>query len=257
VIVFFFIGTGDVNAKAGMVNHVLPDVKIPTDVECQVTVSRFMKRPDHALETIYSILEESHRIFFLSYKSDIDTSIPDVKEILDELKQSVLGGSTLVFSGLTPLQSRMDGSHWWRLAEQYGAQCHNDISSATTHVISYRVDTSKVLCAQQRGIPIVTPDWILESIFNWERQDEAAFRPPNLPKTPPLQTVNLKMDDFNKEIEEMLDEEDDEDDDDSSSSDSDFDDIPDVPSPKRQRLSDAEDDEIDDLAEELENDLFG
>lgn len=217
LIVYFFIGTGDVNAKPGMVQHVLPDVNIPENVETKATMSHFVREPDHALETIFAILEEVHHNFFLQHDrmSDSSTDLPDVKEILDGLKNVTFSGVGVVFSGLAPRHTRMEETHWWRLAHQYGAICGSDLTSESTHVISYRSDTSKVLCGLQRGLHVVTPDWISQSIFSWERLPEANFKPARLPIIVPEpqidlsaialpEPLNLELEEFNREIDEEL-----------------------------------------------------
>lgn len=238
-----------------MIQHVLPEVNIPTNVEAQMSVSRFVRDPDHALETIFCVLEESHRLYFLQYREGEE--LPDVKEILDSLKSSILHGVSLVFSGLAPLHARMEDSHWWRLAEQYGATCLPDLFDNVTHVVSYRCDTSKVMCGVRRQLHIVTPEWILQSIFNWDRQPESNFRPPNLPphvgKVESVTNISIDLDELNAEIDEFMD--------DSSESDG--------VGRKRQRPDETDDEqavdkEVDDgsnfdsdgLVEELEQDLF-
>lgn len=214
---YFFIGIGDVNARPGMSQHVLPDVKIPTSVEYKATVSRFVREPDHALHDIFSVLEETHRAFFKQYKTDIPSELPDVKEILDGLKHSVFQDVAIVFSGLAPVQSRIEDSHLWRTAEQYGAVCDVEIVPRTTHIVSYRCDTSKVICGVQRNLQVVTPDWLLQSVFSWERLPEDNFRPARLPAavpddaeiyaeaTPVLGPLALDL--YEQEIEAMLAEE--------------------------------------------------
>lgn len=175
-LVFFFIGTGDINARPGMVQHVLPDVNVPSEVEPSVTRSRFVKDPDHALERIQNILEQCHRSFFANNDSDL-------KVILDKHKTALFQGCSLVFSGLTPTNVKIEDSHFWKLSQQYGAVCELDVTHKTTHVITYRCDTSKVLCATERGIKVVTPEWILQSVYKWERLPEDPYISLYLPPT--------------------------------------------------------------------------
>jgi len=209
---YFFIGTGDVNARPGMVQHVLPDVKVPVSVEYEVTMSRFVREPDHALEEIYLVLEEAHRTFFR--QMDGGEAMPDIKIIMDDLKRSVLGETGIVFSSLAPMQSRIQDSHLWRMAEQYGSVCDMELNDRTTHVVSYRCDTSKVLCAVQRGLHVVTPDWLLQSVFSWDRLPEKKFKPSGLP-TVTSETVldnaeplgTMALDEYTREIDKMLAEE--------------------------------------------------
>lgn len=199
-----------------MVQHVLPDVKIPETVQTRVTMSRFVREPDHALETIFAILEEVHHSFFIAQDNMSDSSnSPDIKDILDGLKRELFSGVGMVFSGLAPRQTRMEDTHWWRLAQQFGAKCEPDLTNDTTHVISYRSDTSKVLCGLQRGMHVVTPDWISQSIFSWDRLPETNFKPARLPAVAPEplinlsvialpEPLNLELDEFTREIDAEL-----------------------------------------------------
>lgn len=214
-----------------MKQHVLPDVKVPTSIETKMSMSRFVREPDHSLLTIHSVLEESHNCFFKRYRATGE--IPDVKDILDGLKHTVLSGCNLVFSGLAPVSTPMQETHFWKIAEQFGAFCELEISDLTTHVISYRCDTSKVLCAFKRGLQVVTPDWIMQSAFGWERLPEENFHLANPPKDldgyivkipirsdsirenvqaepEAIPALNLELADFNKEIDDMLEESDEE-----------------------------------------------
>jgi len=234
-----------------MVQHVLPEVNIPTNVEAHISVVNFVRDPDHGLETIFSVLEESHSLFFKAWdylEGDPD-AIPDVKRILDGLKSSIFGGVSLVFSGLAPLHIRLTDSHWWKLAEQYGAKCLTDLDDTCTHVISYRCDTSKVMCAVERGLEVVTPEWIQNSIFRWERLPEGNFRPSNLPasnhplKSLPLTEFSLDLAEFNAEIDEFL-----------AAEDTSTDTEEEAPATKRVRLESSGD--SDSLVEELEQDLL-
>ena len=88
-----------------MVQHVLPDVNIPAQVQTAATMAKFVREPDRGLETTYTALEECHRVFFRDYRA---ASVPDVTQILDSLKAAIFAGCHFVFSGLTPLRTRVE-----------------------------------------------------------------------------------------------------------------------------------------------------
>lgn len=55
----------------------------------------------------------------------------------------------------------------WRFAEMFGATNTILLSPATTHLVSVRNDTDKVLQAVELGIPVVRPEWLYECFKNW------------------------------------------------------------------------------------------
>lgn len=188
-----------------MNEHVLPEVNIPTDVDGTMHIPKFTNEDDNVLENIFSILSAVHSEFFRIYKGDDD--IPDVKQILNAIKSTVFSGLSFVFSGIFKVGTNPAESQYWKLAQQFGAECHLEINESTTHLITHRNDTDKVIDAIQRDITVVSPDWILKSVFNWHRQDEVGFIPKNLPPKR-LDTIIsplfLEMDSLNQEIDDCL-----------------------------------------------------
>ena len=107
-------------------------------------------------------------------KTDLDL-IPDIKAILPAVKSKVLGGTVIVFSGIVPLGMDVASADIAILARSFGARIDEDVSRSTTHVVAARNRTQKVRAAVRRGrgrIKIVSPQWLLESISSWQRQDE-------------------------------------------------------------------------------------
>lgn len=110
-------------------------------------------------------------------KSDLDL-IPDIKTILPAVKSKVLGGTVLVFSGIVPLGLDVASTDIAILAKSFGAVIHDDVSRSTTHVVAARNRTQKVRAAARRGkgrVRIVSPQWLLDSIGLWHRQDENTY----------------------------------------------------------------------------------
>jgi RNA polymerase II subunit A-like phosphatase len=76
--------------------------------------------------------------------------VPDIRDIMSEMRMKVLAGVKLVFSGVIPLNvpwqkylrlsSLLIGSHdHTQLARQFGATVVNEMSSSVTHVVAVRV----------------------------------------------------------------------------------------------------------------------
>lgn len=249
---YFFIGTGDVNEQPGMAKHVLPDVRIPTEVETGTSVRRFVREPDMTLQTVLRVLSEAYSVFFQEYS---DAHFPDIKEILDEIKGKIFEGLHFVFSGMVPLHQSTEDNHLARIATQFGATCERDLTPFSTHVITYRHDTSKVLLAVQKGLKIVTPDWILQSIFSWEKLPEENFKPAKLPDASGLTdapvplSIDVDFKELAQEFEEFRSSSDEGESEDEDS------DIEARYSPKRRRTSSVFDIEQEDGGEGFSPDL--
>lgn len=129
--------------------------------------------------------------------------VPDVKNIMPQMKMRVLDGVILVFSGVLPLgtdiqryslghtvirgrkfvtndASRADIALW---AKSFGAQVSERIGRRTTHVIAARNRTNKVRQAARRPhIKIVSTHWLLDSISQWQWLDEEPYLTPVAPE---------------------------------------------------------------------------
>jgi hypothetical protein len=121
----------------------------------------------------------------------------------------------------------------WRLCSDFGAVCELEIGDETTHLISNRVDTEKVLEAEEAGIPIIKPEWIYGSVRNWKILEQDPFRinpkKPSKPHrtrsqkrrldeafeneddllAPPIIFDASELDEINKELKELDDDDDD------------------------------------------------
>ena len=112
-----------------------------------------------------------------SDKSDLDL-IPDIKKILPAVKSKVLKGTVVVFSGIVPLGVDVASTDIAILARSFGARIDSNITRSTTHVVAARNRTQKVRAAARRGkglIKIVNPQWLIESISSWGKQDERPY----------------------------------------------------------------------------------
>ncbi|XP_033626531.1 RNA polymerase II subunit A C-terminal domain phosphatase-like [Asterias rubens] len=131
------------------------------------------------------ILKQIHKEFYDAY--DHLQEQPDLKIILPSLRQKILTGVNLVFSGVFPTNINPEQSKAWKVASLLGAHISPNIiykakgstspSNATTHVIAAKAGTSKVHAAQRaKNIHIVTPEWLWCCWERWQRVDERLFK---------------------------------------------------------------------------------
>lgn len=64
----------------------------------------------------------------------------------------------------------------------FGATCTSDLHSTTTHLVSVRNDTDKVLQAVEMQIPVVRPEWLFECFKSWALLPLDRFLLQNVPK---------------------------------------------------------------------------
>lgn len=150
---------------------------------------------DDQLPKTLAILRQVHARFF-----ELALDQADIKHILSTMKGRVFHGLHFAFSSCYPVNAKPRLQPIWRDAELWGAQCHDRITEAVTHLITARDDTDKVEEAIRRGIPVVSPQWLYASMAEWMRLPEALFevRPPA--------AITLNPDDLaeiDRELEEL------------------------------------------------------
>lgn len=124
------------------------------------------------------ILKTIHKAFYEAYDAmgGEEKSVPDLKVIIGSVKQKVLKGCKLVFSGLVPSHVPLDQSKAYKVAISLGAKVIRDLSAKATHLIAAKPGTVKVnLSKKIRGIRIVTPRWLWDCAERWERLDERLY----------------------------------------------------------------------------------
>ncbi|TKA27043.1 hypothetical protein B0A50_05234 [Salinomyces thailandicus] len=105
--------------------------------------------------------------------------IPDAAIIMSALKNKVLSGVHLVFSGVVPLGVDVHNCDIGIWAKSFGARLSDNIGKRTTHVIaSPERRTAKVRQAAKRGgrVQIVNQNWLYACFSAWTRVDEGPFR---------------------------------------------------------------------------------
>ncbi|KAG6008267.1 hypothetical protein E4U21_004729 [Claviceps maximensis] len=115
----------------------------------------------------------------LSVDDGVDLSmVPDVGDILDELKSNVLSGLVIVLSGLVPLGVKIEESEIGIQAQSFGAQVLDTISRRVTHLVVSlaRPRTKKVQqAAKLSSIKIVSHNWLTDCLSQWRRLDERPY----------------------------------------------------------------------------------
>lgn len=114
-----------------------------------------------------------------SVDDGVDLSmVPDVGDILDELKSNVLSGLVIVLSGLVPLGVNIEDSEIGLQAQSFGAQVLDSVSRRVTHLVVSlaRPRTKKVQqAAKIPSIRIVNHKWLIDCLSQWRRLDERPY----------------------------------------------------------------------------------
>lgn len=116
-----------------------------------------------------------------SKKRSIDEleRIPDAAIIMASMKNRVLAGINIVFSGVVPLGVDIHHHDLGIWAKSFGATVSENIGKRTTHVIaSPERRTAKVRQAAKKGrrIGIVNQNWLYACFSQWKRVDEGPYR---------------------------------------------------------------------------------
>lgn len=136
---------------------------------------------DEELTQLESILKEIHTRFFDAIKENLQTEA-DVKHVIPFMKERILGGTHLAFSGLIPLGVAPQSVELVRMATSFGADVQEQVDRKTTHLVAAKAGTLKVNKVQElnrrdgRKIEIVRPEWLTGSLAQWKRLDESAYR---------------------------------------------------------------------------------
>lgn len=111
-------------------------------------------------------------------QDDLDI-LPDVTSIMATMKQKVLKGVSLVFSGVVPLGVDIQSHDLAVWAKSFGATVTENINRKTTHIIaSPQRRTAKVRQAAKRPerIAIVGQQWLFDSLSQWTHLPEDTYR---------------------------------------------------------------------------------
>lgn len=101
--------------------------------------------------------------------------VPDIKKVMPAMKQRILNGVKIVFSGVLPLGTDVQNADISTWAKSFGASIAEKIARDVTHVIAVRPGTAKVKQAVKRGIKVVGTPWLIESMQQWRKLDERPY----------------------------------------------------------------------------------
>lgn len=154
---------------------------------------------DRGLDLIEANLRRVHRAFYDEYqrkkavpqggriaelkgekspkKRALEDSVPDVGKLMPRIKREVLGGSTIVFSGIIPLGMDVENSDFALWIRSFGAQVALNVTRQTTHVIANpdRKTTKVKRAARHPHIKIVNAEWMFQCCTRWEHVDETPY----------------------------------------------------------------------------------
>ena len=149
---------------------------------------------DNFLLHLTDILERVHKTFYSEYDhtnmQSADPYMPDLKQIIPKLRQSVLKGTKILFTGVIPTNVPPEKVPEWNTARAFGASIHDrlvpgltssnlrKLMQATTHVVAGKPGTSKLREAKRiPGMKIVSPKWLWACAEQWRLVDERLFPP--------------------------------------------------------------------------------
>jgi RNA polymerase II subunit A C-terminal domain phosphatase len=146
------------------------DIRTPLDDDDLVEI----QDPDDYLLYLETILKLIHRKFYEKYDDTKD--IPDLKQLIPNLKAEILVGVSIVFSGLVPNVLKLEHSRPYLIAKNLGAEVTEKITDKTTHVVAATSGTQKVhQASKNKKINVVTPDWLWTCAERWEHVEEKLF----------------------------------------------------------------------------------
>lgn len=112
-----------------------------------------------------------------SKDKDVDLKlVPDIKDIMPQIKRNILAGVVLVFSGVLPLGTDTQNADISLWAKSFGVVIAPKINARTTHLVAGRNRTAKVREATRYpNIKIVTTQWLLDALTQWKHLDEEPY----------------------------------------------------------------------------------
>eukprot|EP00727_Mastigamoeba_balamuthi_P007357 m51a1_g3241 hypothetical protein (533) ;mRNA; r:126549-128719 len=112
---------------------------------------------DDTLVHLLAKLRAVHKAYYESREQ------PSVADIVTKLKRQTFGGCNIVLSGIIPTNIDPKFSVPWKLLEEHGAACLNDVAPTATHVVAAKLGTEKLARAVKiPGVFIVNPMWLVE-----------------------------------------------------------------------------------------------
>lgn len=138
---------------------------------------------DHYLVELEGLLKRVHQDFYTSYDQwvqDKTRTMPDLKQILPDIRRQVLRNVSVCFSHLMPQGYPLETHRATIIARAMGASVTADLQiddnghCLTTHVVAGK-RTTKVERAIKHNIYVVTPEWLIDCYEQWERKQEEDY----------------------------------------------------------------------------------
>ena len=98
--------------------------------------------------------------------------VPDIKTVMPAMKQRVLSGVVIVFSGVLPLETNVQTADISLWAKTFGATIAEKVGRKVTHVVAARSGTSKVKQGTRKGLWVVGTQWLIDCMTSWKRVKE-------------------------------------------------------------------------------------
>lgn len=137
---------------------------------------------DFELDRVGGILRTIHRQYYEAYdeRDPSSESLPmqcDAPLLIQELKDQVLQGCVIAFTGVIPRNVQPERAEIWQLAEAFGAICVHDLSDRLTHLVTASLGTEKMYRASKMpGVKTVWLAWLQSCIALWQHEPEGPFR---------------------------------------------------------------------------------
>ncbi|KAK4136121.1 hypothetical protein BT67DRAFT_491349 [Trichocladium antarcticum] len=150
---------------------------------------RVLQDDDDELKYLERHLTFLHQTYFAQYDdrraqhhtlaANVDlTSVPDAGRILDDLKADVLGGCSIVLSGVLPRGVDIHKSEIGQQIASFGAQLRTRVRGDVTHLVvnTSQPGSEKLLEARRRPhIKIVSQEWLGACFRRWAAVDETPY----------------------------------------------------------------------------------
>ncbi|BEJ13915.1 hypothetical protein CspHIS471_0310890 [Cutaneotrichosporon sp. HIS471] len=140
-----------------------------------------LKDDDVELERVGGILRVIHSQYYEAYNrrdptSDTLPMLCDTTLIIQELKDQVLHGCVIGFTGVIPIHTPPEDYETWKVAESFGAQCVKDLAPSMTHLVTANLQTKKMHDAGRiPGLKIVWLAWLQTCVALWKHEPEGPF----------------------------------------------------------------------------------
>ncbi|CAG2106097.1 unnamed protein product [Medioppia subpectinata] len=161
--------------------------KLATKSDSSVKPRESNEDTDDYLLYLEEILTRIHSEYYkeydekMKYKSESEEiKIPNLKEIIPNVRKKILNGINIVFSGVMPTNMPPEKHKLYAIAKSFGATISTDVvtdgSPKTTHLIAAKWGTVKVnKCVKAKNVWIIKPNWLYCCAERWERVDERLY----------------------------------------------------------------------------------